>query len=238
MPSISDFITNATNQPVINHTDLYEAGYKLTRPFADLYLTLFDTEYHNYGVSENVYNNTTATYITQNYFANTRDYGLEFDGVVRPVPWFDLMFTGTVQNPTFTSLKYTVLQSGNLVTLNYNGNQLLRVPKESFSVSPTLHLLDDRLMGQVTVEYYSDRFADAANSQLLPSYTVVDMSVRYKLAPNLTFYLSGYNLTNAIGLTEGNPRAGEVQSSEAGQAVFLARPIVGRNFHMSLLYRF
>jgi outer membrane receptor protein involved in Fe transport len=238
MPSISDFITNAANQPVINHTDLFEAGYKLSRPFGDLYLTLFDTEYHNYGVSENVYSNVTNTYITQNYFANTRDYGLEFDGVVRPVHWFDLAFAGTVQNPTFTSLKYTVLSGGSLQTINYNGNQLLRIPKNSFSFSPTLHLLDDRLMGQVTVEYYSDRFADAANSQLLPAYTVVNTSVRYNISPSLTFHLSGYNLTNAIGLTEGNPRAGEVQSSEAGQPVFLARPIVGRTFRASLLYRF
>jgi outer membrane receptor protein involved in Fe transport len=223
---------------VINHTDMYEAGYKFSRGFGDLYLTLFDTEYHNYGVGETIYNNATQTYVSQTYFADTRDYGLEFDGVLRPVHWFDLAFTGTVQNPTFTSLKYTVLNGGTLQTIDYNGNQLLRVPKNSFSVSPTLHLLDDRLMAQTTVEYYSDRFADAANSQLLPAYTVVNFNARYKISKDLTFYLSGYNLTNAIGLTEGNPRAGEVQSSQAGQPVFLARPVVGRNFRMSLLYKF
>jgi outer membrane receptor protein involved in Fe transport len=238
MPSISDFITNATNQPYTSHTDMYEAGYKLSRPFGDLYLTLFDTEYHNYGVGENVYDNTLATYVTQTYFADTRDYGLEFDGDLRPVRWFDLAFSGTVQQPTFTSLKYTVLNNGSLQTIDYNGHQLLRIPRTSFSASPTLHLFDDKLMSQVTVEYYSDRYADAANSQLLPAYTVVDFSARYKISDDLTFYLSGYNLTNAIGLTEGNPRSGEIQSSQAGQPVFLARPILGRTFRMSLLYKF
>lgn len=239
MPSISDFITNPTNTgAVINHTDMYEAGYKLSRPLGDVYLTLFDTEYHNYGVSENVYNNTLATYVTQTYFANTRDYGLEFDGIIRPLSWFDVSFTGTIQNPTFTSLKYTVLSNGALQTIDYNGNQLLRIPKTSYSISPTVHLLDDKLMAQVTVEHYSDRFADAANSQLLPAYTVVNVTARYKITDDLTLYLDGYNLNNAIGLTEGNPRSGEVQSSQAGQPVFLARPIVGRNFRMSLLYKF
>lgn len=238
MPSISDFITNATNQPVVNRMELYELGYKLNRSFGDFYVTAFDTEYHNFGVSQNVYDNAAATYITQPYFADTRTYGLELDGVVRPVDWFDISFTGTLQNPTFTSLKYTVLQSGSLVTLDYNGNQLLRVPKISLSASPTLHLFNDRLMAQLTVEYYSDRYADAANTQLLPAYTVLDLNARYQVTEDLALYLSGYNLTDSIGLTEGNPRAGEVLSTQAGAPVYLARPVVGRNFRMSLLYKF
>lgn len=238
MPSISDFITNATNTPVVNRTDMYELGYKLSRPLGDVYLTAFDTEYHNYGVNQYVYSNTLATYVQQPYYADTRDYGLEIDGVVRPVEWFDLSFTGTFQNPTFTSLKYNVLSGGALTTIDYNGNQLLRVPKISFSASPTLHLFNDRVMAQLTVEYYSDRYADAANTQLLPAYTVLDMSARYQISDDLAFYLSGYNLTDAIGLTEGNPRAGEVLSTQAGAPVYLARPIVGRNFKMSLLYKF
>lgn len=240
LPSISDFITNPTNtQPVVNHSDMYEAGYKLSRPLGDLYLTLFDTEYHNYGVGEFVYNNATATYVSKQFYGDTRDYGVEVDGDFRPVSWFSLPFTGTFQDPTFTNLKYTSSVTNGVPTvLNYDGNQLLRIPKYSFSASPTLHLIDNRLLSSVTVEYYSDRYADAANTQLLPAYTVVDMSVRYNISNDLTFYLSGYNLTDAIGLTEGNPRSGEVLSTQAGAPVYLARPIVGRTFRMSLLYRF
>ena len=238
MPSISDYITNAVATPVVSHTDMYELGYKLSRPLWDLYLTGFDTDYHNYGVNEDVYDNSAATYITQTYYGDTRDYGLEIDGIVRPTDWFDVSFTGTVQNPTFTSLKYTVLSGDALTTIDYDGNQLLRIPKISLSVSPTLHLFDDRLMAQVTIEHYSERFADAANTQLLPAYTVLDMSARYQISDDLAFYLNGYNLTDSIGLTEGNPRSGEVLSSQAGAPVYLARPIIGRNFRMSLLYTF
>lgn len=238
MPSISDFITNPTNVVVTNKTEMYELGYKLSHEFIDVYVTAFDTEYHNFGVSQYVYDNVKATYVTQNYYGDTRDYGLELDGIIRPLDWFDVSFTATVQNPTFTSLKYNTLSNGVLVEVDYNGNQLLRLPKMSVSVSPTVHLFDDKLMAQLTIEHYSDRYADAANTQLLPAYTVLNMSMRYQVTDDVGFYLSGYNLTDTIGLTEGNPRAGEVLSTQAGAPVYLARPILGRNFRASLLYKF
>ncbi len=238
LPSISDFITNAGATPVINHTDMFEVGYKFSRPWLDAYVTLFDTEYHNYGVGQTVYSNVTNGYVNQTYFADTRDYGLEIDGDLRPNDWFDVAFSGTVQQPEFTSLKYTVLSGGVLSTLDFNGKQLLRVPKTSFSVTPAVNLMNDRLRAEVSVEYYSDRYADAANTQKLPAYTVINANARYKVTPDLTFYVNGYNLTNEIGLTEGNPRSGELLSSQAGAPVFIARSIVGRTVKASLLYKF
>jgi hypothetical protein len=41
-----------------------------------------------------------------------------------------------------------------------------------------------------------------------------------------------------LGLTEGNPRQGEIQSAAAGQYIFLARPLLGRSFKISLRYKF
>jgi hypothetical protein len=43
----------------------------------------------------------------------------------------------------------------------------------------------------------------------------------------------GTNLTNEIGLTEGNPRAGQFISSEQGAQFYL-----GRSFRVAVLYRF
>ena len=242
MPSLSDFLTNTNPSPVtlpvINHTDMFELGYKLSRPWLDAYVTLFDTEYHNYGVSQTVYNPATSGYVSQNYFADTRDYGVELDGDIRPLSWFDVGFAGTVQQPEFTSLKYTVLSGASLTTMDLNGKQLLRVPKTNFSISPAVNLLNDRLRAEVSVEYYSSRYADAANTQKLPEYTVLNASVRYRFAPDLTLYVNGYNLTNEIGFTEGNPRSGELLSSQSGAPVFIARSIVGRTLKASLLYKF
>jgi outer membrane receptor protein involved in Fe transport len=237
-PSISDFITNPTNTPVINRTEMYELGYKYSRPFIDIFATLFDTEFHNYGVGETIYNAATQGFVSQTYYANTRDYGLELDGTLRPFDHTELAFTGTFQQPTFTSLRYTTLNGGVLTALDYNGKQLLRIPKVSLAVTPAIYLLNDNLRADLSVEYFSDRYADAANSQKLPAYTVLSASARYNFTPNLTLYLNAYNLTNAIGLTEGNPRSGELLSTQAGSPVFIARSIVGRTVKASILYRF
>ncbi|HEV9037942.1 MAG TPA: hypothetical protein VGQ51_15005, partial [Puia sp.] len=59
---------------------------------------------------------------------------------------------------------------------------------------------------------------------------------------NLTHEISIFgivdNLTNSLGLTEGNPRAGEIESAEANSYIFLARPLLGRSFKVSLRYKF
>ena len=45
------------------------------------------------------------------------------------------------------------------------------------------------------------------------------------------------NITNTIGLTEGNPRGGTTAFQEAtGSNYFFARPILGRNAVVSLTF--
>ena len=63
-------------------------------------------------------------------------------------------------------------------------------------------------------------------------------AVRFDATPRLTLYAYGSNLTNEIGLTEGNPRAGQIISSEAGSLYGVGRPELGRSFKVAALYRF
>ena len=67
---------------------------------------------------------------------------------------------------------------------------------------------------------------------------MVNANARYDVTSQLTVYASVYNLTDTIGLTEGNARAGEVVPTLGSGTDFVARPIIGRTFRMSLLYRF
>ncbi|MGO4778440.1 hypothetical protein AB4084_23530, partial [Lysobacter sp. 2RAB21] len=69
-------------------------------------------------------------------------------------------------------------------------------------------------------------------------YHVINASARYEFVPGLTLFLYADNLTNSRGLTEGNPRAGELQSADAGNNTFIARPLLGRAFRAALMYRF
>ncbi len=241
LPGIASYITN-TSPPTPGaietaRSEMYEVGYKFSRSYLDAYVTLFDTYTQNYGLaSQPVLNPVSNIYVSTEVNGRTRDYGVELDGDLRPLSWFDVAFTATFQDPQFTQLLYAL--SAGATPTSYQGHQLLRVPHTSASINPSIHLFENRFKLGMTVEYYGSRYADVANTQYLPSYTVVSLNSHYDVTPALTVYGSIYNLTNTIGLTEGNARAGEVVPLLGTGTDFVARPIVGRTFKASVLYKF
>ena len=254
LPSLGDYITNATNSsPFVQTMDLMEGGYKLTTGRFDLYATVFHTAYDALTFGSLVFNPTTGAYVSQTSITDTKTLGLELEGAFRPTRWFDLGFSATLQNPEFGDYKFeescTVSASDPTCqikppagtasrTRDFTGNQLIRVPKTAFRLTPGVNLLDGRLRVESSIERYGDRFSDAANTSKLPAYTLVGATVRYNVTDNLSAYVYGTNLTNEIGLTEGNPRAGQIISGEAGALYGIGRPEFGRAFKAALLYRF
>jgi outer membrane receptor protein involved in Fe transport len=124
------------------------------------------------------------------------------------------------------------------VLRDFDGNQLIRVPKTSVRIVPAVNLFDHRLRLQVSWEYEGERFVDTANSVRLPQYDVLNASGRFAFTDALEAYAYIDNVTNSMGLTEGNPRQGEVQNADAGANTFIARPILGRAYRLALMYRF
>ncbi|WP_066810563.1 TonB-dependent receptor [Sphingomonas asaccharolytica] len=238
MPSVGSFITSAAAQPVTQGIKMWEAGFKLSTPLVSFYATGFLTDFDAYSIGNTQFDPKTLGYITQTVYTDTRDYGVELEGTIRPVSWFDLTINATIQNPTFRNLKYNELSGTTLIPRDYSGHQLLRVPKLGLRATPAVTLLDGRFRAQMDVEHYSKRYADAANISKLPAYTVLNASVRFKLTDRISFWAYGDNLTNAIGLTEGNPRAGELTSGQANDQLFIGRPIFGRNFRFAVDFAF
>ena len=238
LPSVGDFITNATARPIIQEMDLYEAGYKFTSQNFDLFATTFFTEYKNFGFSELVFDQATGGFISRTEYTTTETFGVEVEGTLRPVDWFDLSVSATWQQPEFGEFRVTQLVNGAPVVADYTGNQLLRVPEVSTRVIPGFNLLDGHLRLQFPIEYYGDRYADAANTVTLPNYLVFNAALRYDINPALTLYVNVDNIDNEIGLTEGNPRTGQFQSGDAGARYYIARPILGRSYRAALTYRF
>lgn len=238
LPNLSSYITNPGAKPVIQTMDLAEVGYKYRSALFDLYPTLFYSKYDNVSYTNYVFSLDNASAAPQTGYASTRSYGLELEGMLRPASWADLGLTLTLQEPEYRDLRYTDRVNNLPVQRDFSGNRLVRVPKVSARLTPGLNLLGDDLRLQLTWEYQGDRFVDSANSVRLPSYQVWNFSARYRIAPNLTGYVYVDNIDNSQGLTEGNPRAGELQNADAGANTFLARPVLGRALRAALKFDF
>ncbi|MGF6496084.1 outer membrane receptor protein involved in Fe transport [Luteibacter sp. 621] len=238
LPNLSTYITSPTATPVLQTMDLGEAGWKYSDRFVDTYATLFYTKYNNVGFSNYVFDRNTNTSTPQTGYADTKTFGLELEGTIYPTQWFDVQFNATLQDPKYKGLRYTEVVNNAPVLRDYEDNQLIRVPKVSYRIVPGVNLMDNRLRLQFSYEHEGQRYVDTANSVRLPAYHVVNFSARYDATQQLSLYLYADNLFNSLGLTEGNPRAGELASSDVGATTFIARPLLGRSFRAAAMYRF
>jgi outer membrane receptor protein involved in Fe transport len=103
-------------------------------------------------------------------------------------------------------------------------------------LTPTFFFSGGRGRAYATYTHVGDRFANDENTIELPKYDKVDAGVIFDVTDALTLQLSGDNLTDEVGLTEGNPRT-DVGAGGVG-AVYVARPLFGRSFQASGTYRF
>lgn len=242
LPNISTWIGNsaasAATVGITQTMKLGEVGYKFVNDWTEQYVTFFGTRYNNVGFTNTVYNSATQSYTSQAGFGNTSTFGLELEGAFYPSDLFDIHYSATLQNAKYKNLSYQALVGGALTPLNYSGNRLIRVPATGFRIVPGVSLLDNALHLQLSYEFEGKRYADIANSVALPHYYTINASANYNIdrRQSLQFYVD--NLNNSLGLTEGNPRAGEVVSGDANAPVFLARPLLGRTYRVSYMYKF
>ncbi len=234
LPSLGNFVTSPTSTPVIQTMDLGEIGLKYSSPLIDVYATGFWTKYNNVSFT-NYRFDLNGPAISETRYADTQTFGLELEGTVRPVRWFDLSATATIEDPRYKGLTYV---DASKKTFDFDGNRLIRVPTVSLRLVPGLNLLDGRIRLQGSWEYEGARYVDTANSVRLPAYGTINLSAGFDVSRSLSLYGYVDNLNNSLGLTEGNPPAGEPQNADAGANTFIARPLIGRNFRAAVMYRF
>ena len=166
-----------------------ELGYKYANEWTNLYATAFWTKYDNVGYTNYVFNlNTSEPPHQDTRYTSTRTYGLELEGGFYPVEWFDLTFNATLEQPKYSGLRFTDNVGGKPVYRDYDGNQLIRVPKASVRVVPGVNLFDQRLRLQVAWEYEGARYVDMANSVVLPHYDVLNASARFSITDHFDVY--------------------------------------------------
>ncbi|OON62675.1 hypothetical protein B0920_04325 [Massilia sp. KIM] len=228
----SSYQANAENP--VTDINFGEIGLRYVRRGLNATLTAFRTDYKDFRFSRQFGTDTRDTTI----YSDIEVKGLEFEAQWRPLRWAQLTLQGVVQD---SGLKIKRVDGPSAASVanagSYSGNRPERTPNVNYTVSPSILLPDNRGEIFASVHFLGVRYADLANSVRLPRYHVIDLGMRYQLTPSVTLNASLQNVDNEIGLTEGNPRAGFAENPGVSD-FFYARPIVGRNFQLSLTASF
>ena len=209
---------------IISKVDTYEGGLKVSTPMLNIYATLFHNKFDGLATTQIING------VPNESVGGAKATGVELEGVIRPFAGFSIAAAGTYLDGT-----YRGFFSGN-GTIDNTGNRVQRQPKWMWRVTPSYELTvgDFRPSIFATLQYTGDRFSDPENAQLLPNYYQLDAGVSVDVNQRLKLAVTGNNLTDELGLTEGNPRI--IGSQGAG--TILARPILGRSFRFSAAYSF
>lgn len=171
--------------------------------------------------------------ITATYGANST--GIDFEGRWEPIENLSFNLTGDWQHDVYASYS-SATSSGT----SYNGNFLQRQPRLQFRFTPAYELPTS--WGSVrffaTYSHIGLRYSDIANQQVLPSYYTLDAGAVAEVGPHFEVRLQGTNLTDQIGLTEGNARIAIGTGSGIANNFEMARPIFGREVNLQLRYKF
>ena len=116
-----------------------------------------------------------------------------------------------------------------------NGNQLARLPKFQIRVTPS----DTQSFGwgvlteQLTYEHIGKRFQDESNLTPLPAYYDLSFGIDATFGERFELRVLGSNITNQLGLTEGNARFG---GNTVQNNVGFGRSILGREINVTAKY--
>lgn len=195
----------------------YEVGFKTAGPLYSAYINAFYTDFKGIAFQQ------ITTNAVINSVSGSSGKGLEFEVAVRPLPGLQLTLTGDYQDSKYKD------------NPAISGNAVQRQPKLQYRFTPSYQIP----LGDNSVKFYGtytsigSRWADQGNTQYLPAYNTVDAGVLVQLGEKVELRLSGSNLGNTLGLTEGNSRLVGASSGPIN-----ARPLFGRTYELSLLYRF
>jgi hypothetical protein len=215
-----------------------EAGFKYGSP------TLFiDVSIYHRLFTGLQYQETTTSGVPigsiSNYGANT--HGLDFNGTWSPTENLHLKLVADYMDGHYThhnACSPITDVNGNTFCVSFNGAPIQRQPKVRYLFMPsyTLPTSWGSITGFLTWEHAGQRYEDQTGLQPLGTFHTLGAGVVAEVGANWEFRLQGTNLTNAIGLTEGNAR---ITGSSAGiGGVLMARPLTGREVYAQAKYRF
>jgi outer membrane receptor protein involved in Fe transport len=158
---------------------------------------------------------------------------------IQPLSTFKIEVNGLYERATYNGFVgcflYNSIITGLPVCGSSNGNQLARLPKYQIRVTPSDTQSFDwgSITEQLTYENIGKRFQDNTNLTELPSYYDLAFGVDATYGDHWELRVLGSNLTNQLGLTEGNARFG---GNTITNNVGFGRSIEGREINVTVKY--
>jgi iron complex outermembrane recepter protein len=208
--STGTIVTSVDGTVDPNLFNQFEAGLKVDQPLYSLFITGFLNTVQQFD------GDVLAS--RASVLLKTRTFGVEIDGGLS-VDAFKLNLVAT-----FQSGKITESAKDPAVV----GHKIWRQPDFQFRISPSYDFpLGNSVNGSVygAFRYVGKRWDDRDNAFQLDAFTKLDLGVNVATNSGITFNLSGDNLADSHGLTEGDPRD---PSSSNG------RPILGRSIKFAI----
>ncbi|MDE2449742.1 MAG: TonB-dependent receptor, partial [Gammaproteobacteria bacterium] len=225
-PGFDDLRTGDTES---QHIENYQVGYKAQTDSIYASIDAFRRLFSGVPFPAILGNGTQVLAIS-----GASSWGMDFQADWFPIERLVLGLTGDWQHAVYTHFNSFV--SGTSVFDN-DGNILQRQPRLQVRFTP--EYIFPMRWGQLklfaTVSYVDLRYSDPENTQVLPAYTTLDAGLIGKVGSDVEVRVQGTNLTNALGLTEGNSRT---LTSGISTGFEMARPIFGRELQAQLRYFF
>ncbi|MEO7198984.1 MAG: TonB-dependent receptor plug domain-containing protein [Dokdonella sp.] len=174
-----------------------------------------------------------------NYGSSTK--GLNLNTTWSPIENLKLTLIGNYMDGHYTNYNgcapFTDI-NGNTQCVGLNGQPLQRQPKVRYMFTPSYRIVTGwgDITGYVTYTHIGQRYEDESGLQPLGPYYTLDGGIVANVHQDWQFILRGTNLTNEIGLTEGNSRVFGVNTGIGG--VIMARSIEGREVNLQAKYAF
>ncbi len=172
--------------------------------------------------------NFTAVYGAQSWVANV-------EARWEPIKHLSFDLSGDWQDATYTH--YSAATQGGT---SYDGLTLQRQPRLQFRFTPAydMPVAWGGVRAFLTYTHVGLRYSDIANQQVLPAYGTLDAGIVSEIGDHFEFRVQGTNLTNELGLTEGNARILVGSGNGIANNIEMVRPIFGREVNIQLRYKF
>lgn len=185
-----------------------------------------------------------STSTSQSFVADITTNGVDLDLFYRPqaeaLHAFSIHGQATFQDPKYSNACIGQTTNGVLTGCAAfpaaDGLTPGRTPKTLITITPAFDLPHGLGSVYVRYKYIGKIFADQTATLPLPGYGVLSVGGDFNVTDRLNLNVSVDNVTNNLGLTEGNPRQGLSEAVVNGY--FYGRGIVGTNALVSATYRF